>query len=62
MLILPRIIFINNNTNEINYFSADDPLVDQKPIDNYTDELILALTNKDELCFYSDTAIILNYE
>ena len=55
-----NIVLVNNATKEVNHFTEDGILVDQMPIDNYTDGFKVSLTKEDEPIFYSDSIIFAN--
>ncbi len=52
-----NVVLINNATKELNYFTADGILLDQIPIDNYTDDLRLSMTIDGEPLLHSDTSL-----
>ncbi len=52
-----KVVLINNATKELNYFTLDGSLVDQIPLDNYSDDLRSSMTIDGELLFHSDALI-----
>jgi len=52
-----KVVLINNATKELNYFTLDGSLVDQIPLDNFSDGLRISMTINGELLFHSDALI-----